>query len=136
MIDVVMSIKPKFVDLIKDGLKNYEFRKYIPKNGVNRLWIYTSSPICRLEYVVDIDNIITYPEHIHEKGIGNDEFNIGLKQSKHAYHIKNLYRLKTPLKLERLKSEFCFTAPQRYFYLENNPQLSEFILTQELEKIF
>lgn len=136
MIDVVMSIKPKFVDLIKEGLKNYEFRKYIPKKGVNRLWIYTSSPICRLEYVVDIDNIITYPEHIKEKGIGNDEFNRGLKQSKHAYHIKNLYRLKAPLKLERLKSEFCFTAPQSYFYLENNQKLSEFILTQELERIF
>ena len=30
MIDVVISIKPKFVDLIKDGHKNYEFRKYIP----------------------------------------------------------------------------------------------------------
>lgn len=136
MIDVVISIKPKFVDLIKKGLKNYEFRKYIPKKGVNRLWIYTSSPICSLEYVADIDNIITYPEHIQEEGIGNDEFNRGLKQSKHAYHIKHLYRLKTPLKLERLKSEFGFTAPQSYFYLENTPKLSEFVLMQELERIF
>lgn len=136
MIEVVISIKPKFVDVIKKGLKNYEFRKYIPKKGVNRLWIYTSSPICSLEYVADIDNIITYPEHIQEEGIGNDEFNRGLKQSKHAYHIKHLYRLKTPLKLESLKSEFGFTAPQSYFYLKNNPKLSEFVLTQELEKIF
>lgn len=136
MIDVVISIKPKFVDLIAKHLKNYEFRKYIPKKGVNKLWIYTSSPICSLEYVADIDNIITYPEHIQEEGIGNNEFNKGLKQSKHAYHIKHLYRLKTPLKLERLKSEFGFTAPQSYFYLENNPKLAEFVLTQKLEKIF
>ena len=102
MIDVVISIKPKFVDLIKDGHKNYEFRKYIPKKGVDKLWIYTSSPICTLEYVAVIDNIVTYPKHIIEEGIGNDDFNNGLKQSKHAYHIKHLYRLKTPLKLERI----------------------------------
>ena len=136
MIDVVISIKPKFVDLIKDGQKNYEFRKYIPKKGVDRLWIYTSSPICTLEYVAEIDNIVTYPKHIIEEGIGNDDFNNGLKQSKHAYHIKHLYRLKTPLKLERLRNEFSFTAPQSYFYLENNQKLSEFVLMRELERIF
>ena len=136
MIDVVISIKPKFVDLIKDGQKNYEFRNYIPKKGVDRLWIYTSSPICTLEYVAEIDNIVTYPKHIIEEGIGNDDFNNGLKQSKHAYHIKHLYRLKTPLKLERLRKEFGFTAPQSYFYLENNQKLSEFVLMRELERIF
>ncbi len=136
MIDVVISIKPKFVDFIKDGHKNYEFRKYIPKKGVDKLWIYTSSPICTLEYVAVIDNIVTYPKHIIEEGIGNDDFNNGLKQSKHAYHIKHLYRLKTPLKLERLRKEFGFTAPQSYFYLENNQKLSEFVRRQELERIF
>lgn len=136
MIDVVISIKPKFVDLIKDGHKNYEFRKYIPKKGVDKLWIYTSSPICTLEYVAVIDNIVTYPKHIIEEGIGNDDFNNGLKQSKHAYHIKHLYSLKTPLKLERLRKEFGFTAPQSYFYLENNQKLSEFVRRQELERIF
>ena len=56
MIDVVLSIKPKFVNLIKDGHKNYEFRKYSPKKGVDRIWIYTSSPICSLEYVAEIDH--------------------------------------------------------------------------------
>lgn len=136
MIDVVISIKPKFVDLIKNGQKNYEFRKYIPKKGVNRLWIYTSSPIRSLEYVAEIDNIVTYPEHIIEEGFGNEDFNNGLKQSKYAYHIKHLYHFKKPLKLEQLRFEFGFTAPQSYFYLKNNQKLSEFVLTQDLERIF
>lgn len=136
MIDVVISIKPKFVNLIKDGQKNYEFRKYIPKKGVDRIWIYTSSPICSLEYVAEIDHIVTYPEHILEKGVGNDEFNNGLKQSQYAYHIKHLYRLNTPLELKKLKAEFGFTAPQSYFYLSNNEELSKFVLSQKLEKIF
>ena len=136
MIDDVLSIKPKFVNLIKDGHKNYEFRKYSPKKGVDRIWIYTSSPICSLEYVAEIDHIVTYPEHILEKGVGNDEFNNGLKQSKYAYHIKHLYRLNTSLELKRLKNEFGFTAPQSYFYLDNNKELFEFVLAQKLKEIF
>lgn len=134
--DVVMSIKPQFVDLIQKGQKNYEFRKYIPKKGLRRLWIYTSSPICSLEYVADIDTIITYPECILEQGIGNKEFNCGLKKSKHAYHIQHLYRLGTPLKLDRIRTEFGFTAPQSYFYLESNKELSDFLMKQEKIKIF
>ena len=136
MIDVVISIKPKFVDLIKEGLKNYEFRKYIPKKGINRLWIYTTSPTCVLEYVADIDNIVAYPEHVIGEGFGNEDFNNGLKLSKYAYHIKHLYRLKEPLKLESLREAYNFTAPQSYFYLENNEKLAEVILNQDLEKIF
>lgn len=136
MIDVVMSIKPKAVNNIKEGKKNYEFRKYIPKKGINRLWIYTTSPICVLEYVVDIDNIITYPECVIGDGVGNEEFNNGLKSGKYAYHIKHLYSLKNPLKLEVLRSEYNFTAPQSYFYLENNEKLAKAILNQNLEKIF
>lgn len=136
MIDVVMSIKPKFVNLIKTGKKNYEFRKYIPKNGVNRLWIYTTSPICVLEYVADIDNIVAYPEHVIGERFGNDDFNNGLKLSKYAYHIKHLYRLKKPLNLVKLRDEYNFTAPQSYFYLENNKKLAEYVLIQDLEKIF
>lgn len=136
MIDILISIKPKFTSLIKEKKKNYEFRNYIPKKGVDRLWIYTSSPICSLEYVADIDNIVTYPKHILEEGVGNDEFNKGFVQSKYAYHIKHLYRLKIPLKLDKMRTEFGFTAPQSYSYLANNPKLSEFVLMQELEKIF
>lgn len=41
MTDVVMSIKPLHLKRIVAGVKNYEFRKYIPTKGVDRLWIYT-----------------------------------------------------------------------------------------------
>jgi len=84
MIDVVMSIKPNFVKLIQEKKKNYEFRKYIPKLGIYRLWIYTTSPVCILEYVAEIDNIVEYPESVIGNGVGNEDFNNGLKKSKYA----------------------------------------------------
>lgn len=136
MTDIVVSIYPKFTNLIKTGEKNYEFRKYVPKRGVNRLWIYSSSPACSLEYVAEIDKIVEFPEKIAEKGIGNDDFNNGLKKSKFAYHIKHLYRLASPLSLERLRSEFGFSAPQSYFYLDSNDELKDYLQSQNLEKVF
>ena len=136
MTDIVVSIYPKFTNLIKTGEKNYEFRKYVPKRGVNRLWIYSSSPACSLEYVAEIDKIVEFPETIAEKGIGNDDFNNGLKKSKFAYHIKHLYRLASPLSLERLRSEFGFSAPQSYFYLDSNDELKDYLQSQNLEKVF
>lgn len=136
MIDVVMSIKPNFVRLIQEKKKNYEFRKYIPKLGIDRLWIYTTSPVCILEYVADIDNIVAYPEKVMGNGVGNEEFNNGLKKSKYAYHINHLYRLEKPIKLDVLRTLCDFTAPQSYFYLENNEKLQSLLEIQKLEKIF
>lgn len=136
MTDVVVSVYPKFTNLIKTGEKNYEFRKYVPKRGVDRLWIYSSSPTCALEYIADIDKIIEFPQKITEMGIGNDDFNNGLKKSKFAYHIKHLYKLESPLSLERLRNEFGFSAPQSYFYLESNTELQNFLLKQTFKRLF
>lgn len=136
MIDIVVSIYPKFTDLIRTGEKNYEFRKYVPKRGVDRIWIYSSSPVCALEYVAEIDKIVEYPQQIVEFGIGNVEFNDGLKKSRFAYHIKHLYKLDLPLPLGMLRSKFSFSAPQSYFYLDSNNELKKYLLNQKLERIF
>jgi predicted transcriptional regulator len=39
--DVLLSVKPKFVEKIISGTKRYEFRKIIFKeNEINRIYIY------------------------------------------------------------------------------------------------
>ena len=86
--------------------------------------------------MAEIDKIVEYPQKIAEKGIGNDDFNNGLKKSKFAYHIKHLYRLTSPLSLERLRNEFGFSAPQSYFYLDSNDELKSFLLRQNLDRVF
>lgn len=135
MTDVVMSIKPVHLKRIVAGVKNYEFRKYIPTKGVDRLWIYTSSPVCKLEYVAVIDRIVSYPDKITEVGFGNVEFNNGEKWAIHAYHIGELYKLKEPLTLAKLKEEYHFTAPQSFMYLESNEKLKRRLENIELEEV-
>lgn len=136
MNDIVISLKPEFINLILKQEKNYEFRKYLPKKGVNKIWVYSKLPVARLEYLIIIDKIITYPEKILEPGLGNEEFNNGLKSTKYAYHIKHLYRMKEGINLKVLKEKYNFIAPQSYFYLENNLKLKNYLLSEKLEQIF
>lgn len=135
MTDVVISIKPVHVERIKSGVKNHEFRKYVPSRGVDRLWIYTSSPVCALEYVADIDKIVEYPDKIAEDGYGNIEFNMGEKEAPYAYHIRSLYRLKKPIHLGELREKFKFTAPQSFFYLDSNIKLKEYLESVGVERV-
>lgn len=130
-----MSIKPVHVERIKSGVKNHEFRKYVPSRGVDRLWIYTSSPVCALEYVADIDKIVAYPDKIAEDGYGNIEFNMGEKETSYAYHIKSLYRLKNPIHLCKLREKYKFNAPQSFFYLDSNVKLKECLESVEVERV-
>lgn len=43
--EIVMSIKPEFVDKIFSGEKKYEFRRKIFKKNVSVVHVYSSSPI-------------------------------------------------------------------------------------------
>ena len=132
---IFISIKPNFTKIIETGEKNYEFRKYVPKRDINKLYVYESSPTCCLKYILFIDRIIEYPTIIDESGIGNDEFNKGLKKSKYAYHIKNVYKLIDPISLVDLKKNYNFVAPQSYAYDTKYPDLIEFINNSPQKRI-
>ncbi len=132
---IFISIKPNFTKLIETGEKNYEFRKYIPRRNINKLYVYEPSPTCCLKYILFIDRIIEYPTIIEEPGVGNIEFNNGLKKSKYAYHIKNVYKLTNPISLVDLKEKYNFTAPQSYAYDTKYPDLINYINNSNQEKI-
>jgi predicted transcriptional regulator len=133
---IYISIKPEFVSLIEKQEKNYEFRKYVPRKPFKYLYVYTTLPNGKLEYIIEIDYILIYPQKIMENGIGNNEFNLGKKKSKYAYHIKHLYKLNTPLSLVELKKEYNFTPPQGYFYADYNKTLTNYINLSIKELIF
>ena len=126
---IFISIKPKFIKKIEKGEKNYEFRKYIPKEEFDKLYVYETVPTCSLKYILTIDKIIEYPNKIDEKGYGNDDFNNGLKKSKFAYHILRVEKLDNPISLNCLKKNFGYTAPQSYAYDTMYPELVDYINT-------
>lgn len=121
---IYLSIKSEFTKKIETGEKNYEFRKYYPKQKIDVLYVYETTPTCSLKYIIEIGNIIEYPNKILKKGYGNIDFNNGLKKSKYAYEIKHVDILENPIDLSQLREKYNFVPPQGYAYDEKYPELT------------
>ncbi|MNP80004.1 hypothetical protein D3C76_1779660 [compost metagenome] len=83
-----------------------------------------------------VDEPVPYPNTIDINGYGNTDFNKGIKSGRYAFPIIHLYELKLPLDLETLKSEFDFSSPQSYLYLDSNIKLKEILKNKEYIKLF
>ena len=57
--DVLLSIRPFYVKEILQGTKKYEYRKVLPKNIVNRYYIYESSPAQRIVGYFTCQNVLS-----------------------------------------------------------------------------
>ncbi len=100
---IYVSIKPNPISKIMKGIKNHEFRNYVPKESFKFLYVYVSAPQSELKYVIEIGKIVQYPEKVEDYGDGNLEFNKGQK-SKYAYPILKVYELINPISLKILKT--------------------------------
>lgn len=56
--NVILSIKPEFVRKIFSGEKLYEYRKVLFKQKVETVYIYASSPVCKIVGEFKIEKII------------------------------------------------------------------------------
>ena len=56
--NIILSIKPEYVEKIFSGEKKYEYRKVIFKQKVDTVYIYASSPICKIVGEFKIERII------------------------------------------------------------------------------
>lgn len=134
---VYISIKPEHVQNIIKGIKNYEYRNYIPNESIDYLIVYTTSPVGEIQYVIEVDEIIEYPDRILIDGLGNKEFNNGEK-TKFAYHINKIFQVASPIKLKELRDKYNFYPPQKYFYTNKNEKLTNRILEEikELKELY
>ena len=132
---IYLSIKPKFTKKIETGEKNYEFRKYIPKLDIDTLFVYETFPSCQLKYIIELGQIIEYPNKINECGYVNEEFNNGLKKSKYAYEIKHVDLLQNPINLKELKEIYNFVPPQSYAYDSRYEKLTNAIKNAKIRRI-
>ena len=77
---VLLSIKPKYCERIKEGNKKYEFRKVIFKKEISKVYIYSSSPVKKIIGSFEIGSILDgTPQWLWEKcngssGLSESEF--------------------------------------------------------------
>ncbi len=131
---IFISIKPKYLRKIESGEKNYEFRNYYPRQKIDVLYVYETVPTCELKYIIELGEIIEFPNKILKNGYGNKEFNEG-KMSKYAYEIKSVYILKNPISLTELRKLYNFVAPQSYAYDITYKKLTSKINNMETVKL-
>ncbi|KAF5012748.1 hypothetical protein FDECE_1168 [Fusarium decemcellulare] len=123
--DVLLSIRPEHLANIISREKNHEYRKYRLKDGVVRLWLYETAGGGGRASITHIARIPSSVRHepgsvpIEPPGIGNIEFNAGLKESNYAYPILELYELVSPITLSEMKTRWGMGgAPMGWRYLE------------------
>jgi hypothetical protein len=66
-------------------------------------------------------------------GAGNDDFDKGLKKSKFGYPVLGLYKLREPLKAEKM-SEYGISPPQGLVYATK--ELVEGVPIEAMERLF
>lgn len=141
--DVLLAIKPEHLANIARQKKNHEYRKYRLGNGVERLWFYETgdnngrsaityafssllpamslSLIARRHIAVIPSDVRHTPGEVPTEpfGIGNEDFNAGLKESKYGYPVLELYELVKPVTLAEMKSSWGMGgAPMGWRYLK------------------
>jgi predicted transcriptional regulator len=81
--------------------------------------LYVSSPDQTLRYIATISHGKSPGEIEVEDGMGNADFNAGLKRdvAAYAYEIKELYQLNEPLALTEMQERYGATLPQRFSYV-------------------
>jgi len=122
---VLLSIKPKYAEMILNGEKHYEFRRTIFKEpSVTKIVIYASSPISRVIGEFEVDYILSLsPTKLWKKtmkysGIDKkfyDSYFVG-KDVGHAIKVKNVKRYS---KQKDLKDFDVKRAPQSFAYINS-----------------
>ena len=123
MCAILMSIKPEFVKQIFVGTKRFEFRKRACKQEVDKIYIYSTTPVMKVVGEVQVEDVlIGKPEDIWKytkqyAGIKKDFFDKYYLDKEQAV----AYKLGCVMEYDRPKELVDFgvkTAPQSYQYID------------------
>ena len=124
MCKILMPINPEYVDEILAGRKKYEYRKIKAKrNNIDKMLIYSTSPIMKVVAEVAIKSIIEEsPEALwemtkHKSGISKDFYNKYYKDKKIAiaYELGEIKKYDNPKSLNEIGIDY---VPQSFVYLD------------------
>ncbi|KAF8673049.1 hypothetical protein AX14_005438 [Amanita brunnescens Koide BX004] len=90
--DILIPIIPIHMNKIIERKKNHEFRKFMIPQTVQRMWLYVTAPDRTLRYIATISHGKKPGEVEQEDGIGNADFNAGLKASIAAERLEAFWR--------------------------------------------
>ena len=127
---ILISVRPKFAEMIFLGDKTVELRRVCPKISVGDLaLVYVSSPAKELQGAFEVGKIISAsPSALWRKvgaksGMSRRDFFAYFqgKTKAHALIIKRAWKLSAPICLTTLRRrKGGFRPPQNFHYLRRN----------------
>lgn len=124
--NVLLSIKPEYVEKIQKGIKRYEFRKlrFRPIKDSEKVFIYSSSPVKRIIGSFRIEEVVEdHPAKLWEQfkekaGIGEKEFFKYFENEENglAISIEKLEVFKKPVDPKKIEENFV--PPQAFKYID------------------
>lgn len=123
MVMALMSIKPIYVEKILSGKKRYEYRKIPCKKKIEKILIYSTTPIMKVVGEVEVIDVLRdTPYRIWEEtkmysGTSKEFFDqyFDDRQIAIAYVLGKVTEYETPRNLTDFGIK---TAPQSFVYLE------------------
>lgn len=131
--NLLISIKPEFVNKIITNEKLYEFRKSIFRKNVDKVFIYSTYPVKKIVGYFEVGEIICKSPHelwnlfSEVSGISKKDFFKYYANSNEGFAIKidNLHVFDEFIDMNEYDN---FKAPQSFCYVENNDCLREILL--------
>ena len=124
---LLISIRPRFAEMIFAGTKTVELRRMRPRIGKDDMvFVYVSSPVKALEGAFEIAEVVSgSPKSIWRRlgsntGLSKQEFDnyFDGKNVAFAIRIRRYWRLPSPVRLASLKRQRNgFHPPQGYHYI-------------------
>jgi predicted transcriptional regulator len=123
---VLLSIKPKYADLILAGTKTVELRRSWPSNEIGVLVLYSSAPVQRLVGVAYVDHFkecdlagLWSISERHGGGVTYQELEAYVHDKKRAYGIilSGAQKAEAPIDPKALFDDFV--PPQSFLYIES-----------------
>ena len=122
--DIVISVKPKFVERILTGEKAAELRRRAPRIEPGcKVWIYTKAPEAMITVRVTVDRIVTgspaeiWCAHKRSLGVTRDEFDSYFAETDIACAIlfSRVREIWPALPLSEIRAESKHFQPPQFF---------------------
>lgn len=128
--DIMLSIKPEFIDKIMTGEKRFEYRRMLPTNPVENVIMYSTYPVSKVVGMFSVKRIIsTSPDKLwaitkDKSGISKEYFDRYFKDKlfAHAFEIETVYPYNTPIDVSLFLESG--KPPQSFCYI-NEDKLKE-----------
>lgn len=122
---ILLSIKPKFADMILSGVKKVEYRKALASIANDRIFLYATAPIKKVVGEVKVKRAdrsenkeAVWACYLDCSGITKEEFDEYFKDKKCAswYFLEEPIRYKKP---QNIRYFGVKSAPRNFIYLKD-----------------